>query len=74
LRQALSFSIAVCKAAAGYLSDSSFFLGVVVVADAVFSSDELAGGSPAATHFSCFAKKSKQKKATAKARPLRGSQ
>ncbi len=28
-----------------------------------------AGGSPAATHFSCFAKKSKQKKATAKQLP-----
>jgi len=29
------------------------------------SSDDLAGGGPAAAHFSCFAKKSKQKKATA---------
>jgi hypothetical protein len=29
-----------------------------------------AGGSPAATHFSCFAKKSKQKKATAKPLPF----
>ena len=38
-----------------------------------FSSYELAqyaGGSPAATHFSCFAKKSKQKKATAKPLPF----
>jgi hypothetical protein len=33
----------------------------------------LAGGGPAATHFSCFAKKSKQKKATAESLPLRGS-
>jgi hypothetical protein len=35
------------------------FLFVVTV-----SSLPLAGGGPAATHFSCFAKKSKQKKAT----------
>jgi hypothetical protein len=33
------------------------------------SSDYRAGGSPAATHFSCFAKKSKQKKATARRCP-----
>jgi hypothetical protein len=30
----------------------------------------LAGGGPAATHFSCFAKKSKQKKATAQPLPF----
>jgi hypothetical protein len=30
----------------------------------------LAGGGPAATHFSCFAKKSKQKKATALSLPF----
>jgi len=34
----------------------------------------VAGGSPAATHFSCFAKKSKQKKATAEPLALRASQ
>ncbi|WP_229726108.1 hypothetical protein [Oxalicibacterium faecigallinarum] len=39
-------------------------------ADEVGSSDRLAGGSPAATHFSCLAKKSKQKKATAKSLPF----
>jgi len=32
----------------------------------------VAGGSPAATHFLCFAKESKQRKATAIRRPLRG--
>ena len=32
-----------------------------------------AGGSPAATHFSCFAKKSKQKKATPGSSALRAS-
>ena len=33
----------------------------------------VAGGGPAAAHFSCLAKKSKQKKATAKPQPLRGT-
>ena len=33
----------------------------------------VAGGGPAAAHFSCLAKKSKQKKATAKPQPLRVS-
>ena len=32
-----------------------------------------AGGSPAATHFLCFAKESKQRKATPGSSPLRGS-
>src|SRR5450830_1469013 len=43
-------------------------------ADAVFSSDELAGGGPAAAHFLWSRPKiSKQRKATATASPLRGS-
>jgi len=33
----------------------------------------VAGGSPAASHFSCFAKKSNQKKANPGLPPLRGS-
>jgi len=36
------------------------------------SSDDQAGGGPAAAHFSCFAKKSKQKKATASSQPPSG--
>ncbi|CAL61064.2 hypothetical protein; putative exported protein [Herminiimonas arsenicoxydans] len=32
--------------------------------------NQMPGGSPAATHFSCFAKKSKQKKATAQPLPF----
>ena len=40
----------------------------------VFSSDEQAGGGPAAAHFLCFAKESKQRKANARSRPLRGPQ
>ncbi len=35
---------------------------IFVVADTFLASDYPAGGSPAATHFSCLAKKSKQKK------------
>jgi len=35
-------------------------------------SGERAGGGPAAAHFSCLAKKSKQKKATATAPPSFG--
>jgi hypothetical protein len=34
--------------------------------------ESVAGGGPAAAHFSCSAKKSKQKKAAAKPLPLRG--
>jgi hypothetical protein len=34
----------------------------------------LAGGGPAAAYFLCFAKESKQRKATALPLPLRGSQ
>ena len=57
----------------------AFLLAVVEVeiSGLVFSyflrTSSVAGGSPAATHFSCFAKKSKQKKATAGTQPLRGS-
>jgi len=43
--------------------------GIQLVLPAIqflFPSLRLAGGSPAATHFSCLAKKSKQKKATPK--------
>ncbi len=36
----------------------------------VFSSDGQAGSGPAAAHFSCFAKKSKQKKATVTRQPF----
>jgi hypothetical protein len=36
------------------------------------SSDDQAGGSPAATHFLCFAKESKQRKATASSQPPSG--
>ncbi|WP_197034850.1 hypothetical protein [Herbaspirillum sp. RV1423] len=40
------------------------------VVDAVLSSIRLAGGGPAAAHFSCLVKKSKQKKTTAGSRPF----
>src|SRR5450830_146817 len=40
--------------------------------DVFLASDNPAGGSPAATHFSCLAKKSKQKKRPLGHSPLRG--
>ena len=43
---------------------------VFCVAEVVLSSINAAGGSPAATHFLCFAKESKQRKATAGSRPF----
>ena len=43
-----------------------------MAADSFHSSDHPAGGSPAATHFSCLAKKSKQKKRPLGRSPLRG--
>ncbi len=42
-------------------------------AAAIIFSRADAGGSPAATHFLCFAKESKQRKATRGSSPLRGS-
>jgi hypothetical protein len=50
---------------------TSFFFGASMLSSL---HGDFAGGGPAAAHFSCLAKKSKQKKATALPLPLRGSQ